>query len=138
MDNYPKEFAPAFNEGGGVETPFEEWWPRVQGAFPHVPEEVARTWLHEHWNYSPYQYLPSADYRFRKVNWDAGDLWNIRTTWADYAPGNRAAYEHGKFLATSPTFLEYRTAMYMKTHGRFPAPCPRCRRRAAGSSCGSP
>ena len=32
MDDYPEHLAPEFTEGGGVATPFDEWWPN--GKFP--------------------------------------------------------------------------------------------------------
>jgi hypothetical protein len=30
MDNYPAHLAPEFDNGGGVSTPFGEWWSRVK------------------------------------------------------------------------------------------------------------
>jgi hypothetical protein len=68
MDNYPEHLKPRFDAGGGVEEPFEEWWPKGQEHFPNVPENVARYWLHEHWSHSPYSFLRSKDYTFDLVS----------------------------------------------------------------------
>lgn len=123
MDDYPPHLAPAFNEGGGVATPFEEWWTRVGPSFPGVPEEVARYWLHEHWSHSPYQYLRSADYQFVRINWPSAALWEIRSTWDDYRPENRGCVEHGRSLIEAvPDGWAYRTAVYMAEHGQVPSP----------------
>jgi hypothetical protein len=69
MDNYPESLKPRFDAGGGVEEPYEEWWPKVHAHFPNVPENVARYWLHEHWSHSPYSFLRSKDYRFDLLSW---------------------------------------------------------------------
>jgi len=42
MDNYPSHLAPEFDEGGGVITPFDQWWEKVESSFPEVPIDVGR------------------------------------------------------------------------------------------------
>jgi len=49
MYDYPENLAPELDDGGGVVTPFEDWWPCVKSGFPNVPDIVAREWLHRHW-----------------------------------------------------------------------------------------
>ena len=122
MDNYPEHLAPDFEEGDGVATPFEEWWPRVQHAFPTVPEEVARHWLHEHWSHSPYSWLRSADYSFELVDWPADELALIRSRWCDFCENNADCLAHGKHLMQKPAGWRYRTAVYMDEHSDFPTP----------------
>jgi hypothetical protein len=123
MDNYPKHLAPEFDEGGAVKTSFEEWWARVKTYFPHVPENVARHWLHEHWSHSPYEYLPSRDYKFELVQWPSVKLPEIRSTWCNFEEDNNECQEHGRYLIED-VLKEYRykTALYMLEHGDFPAP----------------
>lgn len=121
MDGYPKHLAPAFNDGGGVETPFEEWWPRVAGEFPTVPDDVARYWLHEHWGHSPYGWLPSRAFRFDPADWPLSDLALIRSRWCAFAEDHHECLEHGRYLLSAPTLKDYPTRRYMLEHGRPPA-----------------
>ncbi|HQS15463.1 hypothetical protein [Reyranella sp.] len=123
MDDYPEHLAPEFDEGGGVVTPFEKWWPRVAASFPTVPEAVARYWLHEHWRHSPYSHLKSRDYRFSLAEWPAADLWKVHSRWCNFCPDNLECAEHGAYLTTlveKP--YAYRTAIYMLANGDFPTP----------------
>jgi hypothetical protein len=122
MDDYPIHLAPKF-ENGAVEEPFHVWWSRVRAEFPTVPENVAQYWLHEHWNHSPYRYLASRDYFFRLEKWVAAELWDIRSGMCKFDPKNVYCAEHGAGLATliKGPFV-YATAIYMRTHGDFPAP----------------
>jgi hypothetical protein len=121
MDNYPEHLAPEFEKSGAVSTPFAEWWPRVQAHFQNVPENVARYWLHEHWNHSPYSYLRSANYQFIRKNWP--NLKNIRSSWGDFKPENEGTLEKGKELVTSRQFGHlYSTAEYMLEYQQFPVP----------------
>jgi len=123
MDNYPENLAPAFEDGGGVATPFEEWWPRVRHAFPNVPENVARYWLHEHWSHSPFSWIPSANYRFELTDWPAADLPLIRSGWCNFAEDNAECRVHGKHLISRVgNSWKYPTALHMLEHGDFPAP----------------
>ena len=123
MDNYPAHLAPEFDEGGGVATRFEEWWPAVQRSFPHVPEEVARDWVHRHWNHSPFGWLPSAPYRFRLIDWPAKRVCEIRTIWNDYAADPTQPIAHGRYLVEEHRVqLGYKLADYMVEHGTFPVP----------------
>ncbi len=123
MDDYPSELAPELDEGGGVATPFETWWASVRYAFPHVPEVVARQWLHEHWGHSPFSWLRSADYRFRSISWRGVDLCSVRSGWCNFDPKGDECRQHGKHLLTGmpPTF-KYDTAIYMAEHRDFPVP----------------
>lgn len=123
MDNYPNDLAPDFTETGAVATAFEEWWPTVRHAFPHVPTNVARYWLHEHWGCSPFGWLPSANYRFRLIRWPAPDLRLIRSESCDFDPNNQECHEHGDYLINSNELGgKYPTAIYMDQHGDFPTP----------------
>jgi hypothetical protein len=123
MDGYPRDLAPKFNEGGGVETPFDEWWPRVKGRFPNVPENVAQYWLHEHWGKSPYRDLKSSAYRFDLTVWPSERLFEIRSTWDNFDVNCQGCVAKGKDLATNKTFgYLYKTAEYMLENKAFPAP----------------
>lgn len=124
LDDYPEELAPEFDEGGAVKTPFEQWWSRVAYAFPNVPEEVAREWLHRHWRHSPFSFLRSADHTFRKVKLHGTDLVDIRWNFNNFAPDNgAAALEHGQWLIEDhykkwPSWL----SAYMLSERQFPTP----------------
>jgi hypothetical protein len=123
MDNYPKHLGPEFDEQGGVLTPFREWWQRVAAHFPTVPENVAEYWLHEHWKYSPYSYLPSRDYSFTLTEWPAERLRDVRSRWCDFDPENTECWQKGRQLIDEATpGWVYKTAVYMLEHGNFPAP----------------
>jgi hypothetical protein len=119
MDNYPTSVAPAFNEGGGIITPFEEWWRRAREHFPTVPEEVARYWLHEHWNHSPFRWLPSRQYQFERVEWALSDINSIRSRWCDYSITNEDCMKHGEYLLS---LTRYKTATFMRENLKPPAP----------------
>ncbi len=123
MDGYPIHLAPEFEESGAVATSFEDCWPRVQPSFPHVPEEVARDWLHRHWSHSPFGWLPSADYRFELVEWPCGRLLEILTGWSNFSPNPTEAIEHGRYLAIEHRNRHgYILADYMIEHRTFPVP----------------
>ncbi|MFG1359962.1 hypothetical protein [Xanthobacter pseudotagetidis] len=123
MDDYPDHLAPDFDEGGGVATPFPEWWARVATAFPNVPEEVAREWLHRHWRHSPFAFLKSAEHRFELIDWDSADLRSIRWNFNNFADEHEPAISHGRFLIREhhrswPTYL----SEYLIANGDFPSP----------------
>lgn len=123
MDGYPKRLAPEFDHGGGVATPFDEWWPKVKGHFRHVPEAVARDWLHRHWSHSPFGWLPSATYRFRLVDWPSKRVPEIRTIWNNYAADPTDPIAHGRYLVEEHRVqLGYELADFMVEHGTFPVP----------------
>lgn len=119
MDNYPDNLAPSFDEGGGVSTPFNEWWPTVKSKFGTVPENVAQYWLHEHWGHSPFGWLLSNSYQFNKIKLPARELWSIRSRWCDFCPENKDCFEHGKHLLRT---LKYQTALDMQEAKNFPSP----------------
>ncbi|MGB8401483.1 hypothetical protein [Bradyrhizobium sp.] len=123
VDNYPENLKPRFDAGGGVEEPFEEWWPKVQRYFPNVPEDVAKYWLHEHWSRSCYAYLRSRDYQFDLVSWPSGKLFEVRSTFNGFAADNKKCVEHGRYLVDDWEFpVPYRTSAFMIEHGEFPTP----------------
>lgn len=124
MDNYPEHLAPEFDEGGGVKTPFNEWWPRVRDDFPTVPEEVAREWLHRHWGHSPYEWLKSADYRFERVTRPTEWLKDVRYSLNKFSDDFGAVWERGKFLTGEHLNLWGGTWLtkYMLGNGDFPTP----------------
>jgi hypothetical protein len=123
MDNYPEHLAPEFDEGGGVKTPFEEWWSHAREHFAHVPEDVARYWLHEHWSHSPFQWLPSKDYRFKLVKWPSSEMPLIRSGWTNWSEDHAECLEQGCDLVEKhhPAW-EYPTVRYLLEHGDFPTP----------------
>lgn len=122
MDNYPEHLSPEFDDGGGVTTPFEIWWGRVSTFFPNVPEEVARYWLHEHWNHSPYSYLQSKNYVFSPKCISSNELSLIRSRLNNFSSDQSELIEHGKRLVeNSRRFDRYGTPAYMCEHGVFPA-----------------
>lgn len=118
LDNYPEHLAPEFDEGGGVKTPFEEWWARVHGAFPMVPEDAARHWLHQHWKHSPYSYLRSRNYTFSRLDWQMDQLVDIRSRWSDFNAPQSENLQHGQYLLTLD---EYPTTTFMTEHRMPPA-----------------
>lgn len=123
MDNYPDHLSPEFDDTGGVVTPFEEWWPRVREAFPHVPAEVARDWLHRHWRYSTYDWLASADYRFTRVEWASTDLRSIRINWNNFADQPEDVIDQGRYLAERHRIVYGNDlAEYMIENGTWPVP----------------
>lgn len=118
MDDYPAELAPEFDEGGGVTTPFPEWWARVSVAFPEVPEDVAEQWLHRHWNLSPYGWMRSEDYTFQSVSWASVQLSDIASGVNDWDFAN--TLERGKYLVERcPNLWLVR---YMREHHNIPRP----------------
>ena len=123
MDNYPDNLAPEFDEGGGVATPFEEWWPSVSERFPRVPKQVAKDWLHRHWSHSPFGWLPSPAYYFELVSWPTEGLKRIRTGWSNFAAKPDEALAHGKFLVEEHhREWGFDLVQFMIDHGTFPVP----------------
>jgi hypothetical protein len=123
MDNYPDHLAPEFNKGGGVETPFNEWWARVSSSFPLMPEEVAREWLHRHWRHSPFAFLKSDQYQFSRVIWPSSMLCEIRWRWNNFKDDTSAAIEHGESIsdARMQQFLPF-VSKFMLANHTFPSP----------------
>lgn len=124
MDNYPDHLAPEFDEGGGVATPFEEWWPRVKDSFPTVPEEVAREWLHRHWHHSPWEWLRSKDYSFQRVRWPADSLLTLRYRLNEFSADHTLVLQQGDYLANEHrrTWGGTWLTNFMLEHGDFPSP----------------
>jgi hypothetical protein len=123
MDNYPDHLSPEFDQYGGISTPFNEWWGRTSAAFPHVPEEVARDWLHRHWRYSPFGWLPSAPYRFSRVMWPSEELSQIRSNWNDFGEDDQPAIDQGRYLAEDHRQkFGYDLAEWMTANQDFPVP----------------
>jgi hypothetical protein len=121
MDNFPDHLSPAF-EGAEVDEPFEQWWPRVRHAYPRVPEEVAREWLHRHWGQSPFSFLQSAAYEFQLVSWASTSLRDIRWNFDNFGPNHANAIEHGRFqVEENAVWIEW-LREFMLTTGRFPSP----------------
>lgn len=128
MDNYPEHLAPEFNEGGGIITPFETWWENAKSFYKNVPEEVAREWIHRHWKYSPFSWLPSKEYFFELISFPSKQLFEIQNL--AYRKTERAAsvikkgehlYHYDKissFHRENPPFLW----KYMRTKQKFPSP----------------
>jgi hypothetical protein len=123
MDNYPNHLAPVLDEGGGVVTTFNEWWPKVAKEFPKVPEDVAAQWIHRHWDQSPYGALKSSDYKFELVSWPSNRLNEIRSRTNNFKLEGSAAATKGEFLVTK---LALRTGYWlgenMKKNSDFPNP----------------
>lgn len=123
MDDYPDHLAPEFDVGGGVSTPFSEWWPRVKSDFPNVPEEVAREWLHRHWQHSPFSFLKSRDHEFQLVQWPISELPKIRTNVDLFREHQTELLDWGRYLVEEhhPTWSYWLTG-FMLDHGDFPSP----------------
>lgn len=115
MDSYPKHLAPQLNKGGGVETPFDEWWPRVRQSFSNVPDDVAEQWLHRHWGSSPFGWLISTRYRFENGTLSSEQLLDIWNTCDDTRDD---AIKTGQFRVTQKFWVRD----YMVEHGTFPVP----------------
>lgn len=127
MDNYPKKFAPKLDEGGGVVTPFDQWWPQTQNHFSNVPEEVAKEWLHRHWGHSPYGWLPSDLCSFSLEDLPSAELGNVLNRIHRFEVGGAKALDHGRFLCGEHPkrpwhFEPIWLSVYMKEHGKFPSP----------------
>ena len=127
MDNYPEHLAPEFEEDGAVRTPFDEWWPRVRGEFPNVPEIIAKEWLHRHWGRSPFGWIPSRLYHFSIERFSSDELPNVLNRIHDFEAGGQEALEQGKYicgdhperpLRCEPLWL----VQFMKKHRGFPSP----------------
>jgi hypothetical protein len=118
MDGYPTHLAPAFEEGGAVATPFEDWWRKVQPSFPDVPENVGRQWLHRHWSHSPYSWLPSASYRFTEIAWPSSELSAIASRVNDWSFDNTLRRGVQQLENKWPGWL----LRYMREHRDVPEP----------------
>ncbi|WP_027515980.1 hypothetical protein [Bradyrhizobium sp. WSM1417] len=87
-----------------------------------MPPEVARYWLHEHWGYSSFFWLPSRLYRFDKVSWAAETLGKILSDDDDFRDEHVKTLNRGKWLVEGKEMGPYRTARYMLEHRTFPFP----------------
>ena len=116
MDNYPEHLAPEFDADGGVVTPFPEWWSRVQSHFPGVPENVARQWLHRHWDNSPFSFLSSSRYLFEKESWPSSQL-TLVLSGANSWDLERTRVQ-GEYLYGRNSWV----VRYMRRNRRFPEP----------------
>lgn len=119
MDGYPDRLSPFDSEGANCPEPFEAWWPKVRDQFPNVPEEVARYWLHQHWFNSPFGWLKSANYSFKKKFWPIVDLQMIRCGIDNFQTGGAGCREYGESLLELDPPL--RSAEYIKENGQPPA-----------------
>jgi hypothetical protein len=124
MDDYPEHLSPSFHSDGSKKENFDVWWKRVKSYFPDVPEEVARHWIYEHWDQSPYGQLSSSGYDFSLEDWPSNQLTEIRSIWCDYNESNADCVTHGERLVETDIVpgRRYKTAVYMSEHGDFPSP----------------
>ena len=101
--------------------PFAEWYARVKDEIPHVPACVAESWIHRHWGYSPYYWLPLARLRFEKQSWTNSEILRIGEGLADrdrpFSPEWSDEFGHEKSYAR-----ESWLGRYMLEHRTWPAP----------------
>jgi len=119
MDNYPASVAPKLDDGGGVVTPFDEWWGSAQLYFKNVPENIARYWIYEHWGYSPYQFLKSKLYGYFENEWRLDNIFEIKNGLDGFADFPEESIIQGKYLLSLD---HYETATYFKAYFSPPQP----------------
>ncbi|MEM1389999.1 MAG: hypothetical protein AAGG45_02880 [Pseudomonadota bacterium] len=127
MDDYPTHLAPEMSEGGGILTPFDEWWHKTKEHFPNVPEIIAEDWLHRHWGQSPHSWLQSRNYDFLLEDLHRDHLPLILSGTSEFEPGGQKAMQHGMYLCgehpehqfpSEPLWL----VRYMLKSQTFPTP----------------
>jgi hypothetical protein len=121
MNNYPKRLTPRGNDTYEKEA-FATWWARAEGEFQGVPRSVARQWIFNHWNHSPYGWLPSAGASFRLDHWqseqvEALAIWNVDDP-EEYPAWGDSLLD----LARRPKGIRYGVAEIMARRGEWPAP----------------
>ncbi len=98
--------------------PFERWFARVQSNIQHVPKCVAEQWLHRHWGYSPYHWLPIADLRFQRQAWGHDAILRIgegeEPRWSPCWPEQLGV--------VGSTWAEMWLGKHMVAHGTWPVP----------------
>jgi hypothetical protein len=121
MNYWPQELAPKIGPDYANES-FQDWWPRVKGRFPHIPDDVGEQWLYENWDNSPYGYLISQLYRFDQGVWDSARLPEIRERTYDWEIGGAKSRNKGRVIIKNLGEAEIRTARYLVDHRGFPRP----------------
>jgi hypothetical protein len=56
-------------EGTWDHESFESWWSRVGDQLSNLHPKIAEQWVHRHWRYSPYNYLPLERLKWRQEEW---------------------------------------------------------------------
>lgn len=48
---------------------FAAWWDRHSNELRHLHPQIAEQWVHRHWRYSPYSFLPLDDLSWSQEEW---------------------------------------------------------------------
>jgi len=118
VDDYPQHLKPRGNDTIAKEG-FSARWAQAQGSFPTVPRNVARQWLHRHWDRSRFGWLPSHGAQFTLECWQPADvaalqIWREGEPYADWGDDLLA-------MAAKPPYRP-RLASIMNRRCRWPAP----------------
>lgn len=54
--------------------PFPEWWERNRQDLHHLPAELCEQWIHRHWEYSPFAFLPLDTLTWEPRTFDGEEL----------------------------------------------------------------
>ena len=123
---FPVHLYPALDvDSGSPVVNFIDWWPAVKTEYPNLPEEVAREWLHRHWQYSPYKWLNLREYKFHVSKIRSDEIQRIRTGDSDFKEDNSAQINWGDNYCNNLTNMDCQPlylAQYMDEHGDFPTP----------------
>lgn len=98
----------------------------MKGNFAEVPKNVAEQWLHRHWGQSPYEWLPSSEYKFSESKLKSSCLKRLYNR-LHRRPDDWDAIERGMFICDrhpeqgTPAPIGW-LANYMITNRTFPQP----------------
>ncbi|MEZ5996408.1 MAG: hypothetical protein R3C25_11740 [Hyphomonadaceae bacterium] len=77
-------------EGKFDQEPFDAWWARHGHALSHLHPQIAEQWIHRHWTYSHFSFLPLDELASREESWDSGtivrDVMRYGHDGCDYTP----------------------------------------------------
>ena len=62
------------------EEEFEAWYPRIAHLISHVPEDVAKNWVHRHWGHSPFEWMNLRSMSFFPETWELPRLLNLKVS----------------------------------------------------------
>ncbi len=112
-----EEEGPLAPRGSGQDRePFEHWWRRAASLLLHVPEEVAKEWVHRHWNNGPISpHIDLMKTRFSLEHWPAEELSRIQRSEAWARNDATHAMTHWERI---PAFVP----RFMLANGAWPSP----------------
>jgi len=104
IGNNPSVWNPELKPWGEEDNkePFANWWERNEAKLAHLHPQIAEQWIHKHWGYTYYDFLPLESLVWRKESWSTSYLLEELFKENDALRPNEYEAESFQFLPREP------------------------------------